>query len=399
LPKADPGASRPLPVAARDGGLDQLRGLAVLGILPVNLQLFAMPYAALANPKVWGASTGIDRMAWWAVHLVFELKFLTLFALLFGVGIMLQRDRLLPAGGAWTAHRRRMTSLLVIGMLHAYCIWYGDILVPYAICGLLLWSVAGWSPRQQSFTALALLCVPSVSAMIYWCLIPLLPESSLASLTRSWQPPLGSLLQEAAAYRGNWWIQLPQRARQALELQTLNFGLSSGWRIAGTMCLGMVLWRTGCLQRGAWHTRRPLAMLLIAAGTVLTAAGAAANIAAGWSAPYAPLPGSLPLYWGSLLVALGYIGVVLGSDGRGRIARCLQGLGRTALSNYLLQSVACFVLFHGSGLGWFGRVERGQLLLLAVAIWAAQAALTMIWLARYQRGPMEALLRLLVYRD
>lgn len=399
LPKADASVPGPLPVASRNTGLDQLRGLAVLGILPVNIQLFAMPYASLANPTVWGASGGLDGLAWWVLHLGFQQKFLTLFALLFGAGIALQRQHLLGGPSPRVAHRRRMMVLLAVGMLHAYFLWYGDILAPYAVCGFLLWPVVGWAPGQQSRLALLLFCVPAVTVLLYWSLLPLLPDSALAGLSRSWQPPLVNLLQEGAAYRGGWWAQLPQRARQALELQTLTFGLESGWRIAGAMCLGMAMWQAGWLQRRAWRSRRMLALALVTAGLLITALGAARNIATGWSVPAAPLPGSQPLYWGSLLTALGYLGLVLASEGRGKLGRALQGLGRTALSNYLLQSLLCYMLFHGCGLALFGRVERGQLLLMVLAIWATQTLLTLGWLARFQRGPAEALLRRVVYRD
>lgn len=380
----------------RDAALDRLRGLAVLGILPINVQLFAMPYAALGNPLVWGAGSGLNGLAWWVFHLFFELKFLTLFALLFGAGLAITRERLGRAAGP--VHGRRMAALMVVGLLHAYAIWYGDILFYYACCGWLLWPLAGLGARPVFLLGAGLLCIPPLSVLAYWWLLPWLGDSHLQALQEQWRPGLASLLGEIAAYRGDWLTQLPERARRALTLQGVVFPLQSGWRIAGSMCLGMALYRAGWLRPARWRTRRLAAWLMLGAGVGLTAWGAEVNWSGGWAAPRAPLLGSLPLYWGSLLVAGGYLGLALAGRG-GRLARRLEALGRSSLSNYLLQSLVCFVLFHGSGLGLIGRVDRAALACLVPAIWALQLALTDLWLRHHDRGPMEALLRRVAYRS
>jgi len=396
LPASSPAYALPLPPGQRDTALDKLRGVAVLGILPINMQLFAMPYAALGNPLVWGSGAGLNGLAWWVFHLFFELKFLTLFALLFGAGLQMVRERLGQA--ALQVHRRRMAALMVIGLLHAYAVWYGDILFYYACCGWLLWPVTGLGARALALLGVVLLCIPPLSAVVYWWLLPWLDGSYQQQLQQHWQPGLASLLAEIAAYRGDWLAQLPERAHRALTLQAVVFPLQSGWRIAGSMCLGMALYRAGWLQAARWRAHRGAAWLMLAAGVGLTAWGAQANWQDQWAAPRAPLLGTLPLYWGSLLVAGGYLGLVLPSGG-GWLSRGLEALGRTALSNYLLQSLVCYLLFHGSGLGLMGRLDRAALAGLVPAIWALQLTLTALWLRYCRRGPVEAVLRRVAYRS
>ena len=128
-----PAPTRP---AERIVAIDLLRGFALLGILIMNIQGFAMPAAAYGNPTVYGDLSGTNRWVWTLSHIFADQKFMTIFSLLFGAGILLITEKLDARGQrAWTIHYRRTFWLLIIGLAHAYLLWSGDILVIYALCG------------------------------------------------------------------------------------------------------------------------------------------------------------------------------------------------------------------------------------------------------------------------
>ncbi len=391
----------PLPTAARRQRLDQLRGLAVLGILPVNILLFSGPFAALANPMVWGGLQGPNAVAWWVTRLFFEQKFLTLFCILFGAGLVMQSQRLGSGASAWRIHRRRMAALFALGLIHAYAIWYGDILAPYAICGLILWPATRWQTSWLWSLGLLLLAVPAVISWLAWFSLPGWSAIAVEALERSWQPHLADLLKEIAAYRGDWFSQMRERVSQTLYMQLQLFPLASGWRLLGAMLLGMAAMRSGLLTNTGLLPGRKLrawAWLLFLSGIALTAWGALELLGARQTPTRAALLSGQPLYWGSLAMAWAWLLLFPRNGFRGWAGTGLACVGRTALSNYLLQSLLCTGLFYGTGMALFGQLQRWQLLLLALTIGAGQLMLSRAWLGRFDRGPLEQLWRRLSYR-
>ena len=130
----------------RIDSLDTLRGFALLGILVMNIQSFSMPSSAYLIPNSYGDLEGLNGVVWLIGHLFFDLKFMAMFSMMFGAGITLMSQHRDAAGSPVLGiHYRRMTLLLFFGLIHAYFIWYGDILVSYAICGMVVvWArVAG----------------------------------------------------------------------------------------------------------------------------------------------------------------------------------------------------------------------------------------------------------------
>ena len=130
----------PVTGAERIISLDILRGVAVLGILLMNIQSFSMIGAAYINPTAYGDLTSINRMVWILSHLLANSKFMSIFSLLFGAGVILFTERAIEKGRKASAfHYRRMMWLLIFGFIHAYLIWYGDILVAYSLCAFLVY--------------------------------------------------------------------------------------------------------------------------------------------------------------------------------------------------------------------------------------------------------------------
>ena len=138
----------PVSSAERYFAVDVLRGFALLGILAMNIVSFGWPWPAYGNPMRGGGFTGLDRGVWFFNHLIFEEKMMTIFSMLFGAGLVLMDQRAEARGARiGRVYYRRVLILLMIGLVHAYLIWIGDILVLYAQCGLLLYFFRNLRPR------------------------------------------------------------------------------------------------------------------------------------------------------------------------------------------------------------------------------------------------------------
>lgn len=164
---ADPAQSAAVPTrpAERIVAIDILRGFALLGILIMNIQLFAMPAAAYSNPSVYGDLTRANRWVWTLSHIFADQKFMTIFSLLFGAGIILMSDKLDARGlRAWVLHYRRTFWLLLIGLAHAYLLWSGDVLVAYALCGFWVYWLRRLRPGWQMVLAFSSFRSPPYSS-------------------------------------------------------------------------------------------------------------------------------------------------------------------------------------------------------------------------------------------
>lgn len=386
----------------RIASLDVLRGIAILGILIMNIQSFAMVGAAYMNPTAYGNFTGWNRIIWIAGHVFADQKFLTIFSMLFGAGIVLMTNRAEQKGvSPARLHYRRTLWLILIGLLHAYLVWYGDILVSYGVCALLVFFFRKLNPWLLiilgilTVSVASLLFIASGWSMQFW------PQESIDQTMTGWAPDAGEIQKELAAYRGSWLDQMPERAASSLYSQIPAFIFWTAWRAAGGMLIGMALFKWGVFsaKRSSRFYLIMMGMTFLA-GFPLILLGIQKNAAAGWSLEYAMFFGSQYNYWGSLFAALGYIaGVNLLCRwfAGGWFLKVLAGVGRTALSNYLFQSVICTFIFYGHGLGLFGDLNRVQQTGVMLLVWLIQLILTTLWLKYYTFGPVEWLWRSLTY--
>jgi uncharacterized protein len=166
------------------------------------------------------------------------------------------------------------------------------------------------------------------------------------------------------------------------------------------MLIGMALFKLSILSAKASATfYLSLVVLALVVGLPMIAYGVSWNFENGWSA-VSMFYGSQFNYWGSLLVSLGWMSTVLLICQRGRLiglTRRLAAVGRMALTNYLLQTLICGLVFYGHGLGLFGQVERTGQLIVVLAIWILQLAASPVWLRNFRFGPAEWLWRVLTY--
>ncbi|MBP2680672.1 MAG: putative rane protein [Candidatus Krumholzibacteriota bacterium] len=382
--------------------MDVLRGFAILGILAVNIQSFAMPDATLFNPTAYGDLTGTNRWVWYVTHILFEQKFMTIFSMLFGAGILLMTGRA-EARGIPSAplHRRRMAVLLGFGLAHAYLVWTGDILVGYALCGLLVHRFRHREPRSLVGWGIGLVAAASVLSLIFGWSMAYWPPETIEELTRSVSPTSAAVDETLSAYRGGYLSELVHRAPRSFQSQTFVFLIWTFWRASGLMLIGMALFKQGVFS-AARSTRFYTGLLVAAAAAGIPAAiyGTWRNFGAQWDVRYSFFIGSQYNYWGSILVSLGWIALVMlacrHEVARGFTAR-LSAVGRMALSNYLAQSLVCTTIFYGRGLGLYGGVDRVGQALIVAGIWMLQLALSPWWLARFRFGPCEWAWRSLTY--
>lgn len=383
--------------------LDVLRGFALMGILLMNIQFFAMPMAAYFNPSAYGDLQGANYGVWALSHVFADQKFMTIFSILFGAGVVLFTTRVEGRGrSALGLHYRRSFWLLVIGLCHAYLLWAGDILVAYALCAFLVYWFRKVRPSRQLAIGLLLIAVPSLIMLAGYVSIEQWPEEAVADFMADWRPSEAQIDAELAAYRGGWLSQMDMRVPQSLEMQTFAFFFWSLWRASGLMLVGMALFTWGVLtaERSTRFYAR-LAAIGLLLGIPLVAYGVLRNTAGGWELAYSRFgPGFQLNYWGSLLISSAYIALVMLFclwGGLPRLRLALAAVGRTALTNYLLQTILATAVFYGSGLGLFGSVERTGQLLIVLLIWAAQLVISPLWLRYFRYGPFEWLWRSLTY--
>ena len=389
-------APGPTPPSERIVSLDALRGVAVLGILVINVRVFSMPETTLLNPTVYGDFSGVNYWAWLVGHVFAELKFITVFSALFGAGIVLFIESKNRKGQpALRLHYRRTAWLILIGLGHAYLLWYGDILVAYGVCGLALVFAHDWEPRTQAGLGLLFLLVTPALEVFAGLTVG---GEAIAS---QWAPAEATLRAEVATYRSGWIEQLDHRVPTAIGRQTTGFLGGTFWRVGGTVLLGMALYKWGVLT-GERSTR--LYRRLVAGGFV----GVATVLAGVWYIEANEWSAGAALFWrqfnyvGSLLVAGGYVGLVTLYARRrpdGPVTRAFAAVGRTAFTNYLLQSVVATTVFYGHGLGLFGAVSRAEALGMVVAFWAIEILVSVAWLRRYRFGPVEWVWRTLTYGE
>lgn len=383
--------------------LDILRGIAILGILILNIQSFSMPGAAYINPMAYGNMTGLNKWVWMLSHVFGDQKFMTIFSILFGAGIVLFSENAeRKIGRSAGLHYGRTFWLLLIGLVHAHIIWHGDILVAYALCGFIVYLFRKLNPKVLLILGLLIIGVHTLIYLFFGFSMGFWPPESIAETNKSWLPAAEAIQREIAAYNGSFSQQVAQRSASAFFLETFVFLTSVLWRAGGLMLVGMALYKWGVLsakKSKAFYKKAFIISWLV--GLPIVIYGVAQNYANNWSMEYSMFIGSQFNYLGSLFVSFGFICITMllvKSKRLKGLKNRLAAIGRMALTNYLLQSIICAFIFYGIGFGLFGKVERIWQIAIVLGIWLAQFLWSLPWLQRYHFGPFEWLWRSLTYR-
>jgi len=418
-------SAAPVLGADRIQSLDILRGIAILGILVMNIYAFAMPFPAYTNPLLMGGTDSLNMGTWFVTHIFFDQKFLSIFAMLFGAGIVLMTGRASAKGARYgRIFYRRQFWLLLIGALHAYFIWFGDILFMYAAIGMLAYLFRNRTPRTLLIVACCLLPITLIMmfGMGFQTQIFQAKAGEVAALVEDgaelskeqqdlldqWDqqrpmmaPTAEDIAENVAVHLGSYAEITAFRIPTVIMMQifgTLFFGL---WRVTALMLIGMALMKTGVLTAAkSAKFYRNMLLICYGIGLPLTTYSAFDLYAHDFNALYAFQAGGIPNFFGSIIVGLGHVAVVMLMIKTGFVRNLLSrfaAVGRMALTNYLMHSVILTTIFYGYGLGLYGSVPRFQQMGFVVAVIALQLLLSQWWLARYRFGPVEWLWRSLTY--
>ena len=384
----------PVRESERIASMDVIRGFALLGIMLINIPSMAMISSARINPHAYVDASNLDLRIWRLTNIFIDGRFITIFSLLFGAGVILFTSHIetkdMPSGPAYA---RRLLFLLVVGLLHAYLIWDGDVLVSYALCGATVFWFRKGSAKRLAIWSLVFFIIGAAFALETTRILRLVPEL----MPRQFSPAA-----ETAALRGGFLDQIPLRVSRSIGLETTGFVLSSYWRITTAMLLGMVFAKAKLFSPNAKSKLFACLLLVLGfgIGLLVMATGGFYQFMYAANPQEAAMAGEIANYLSSIPVALGWIGIILllmASPIGQNLTSLVAPLGRMAFTNYLMESFLGTAIFYGTGLGMFGKVHRGEQVLIVVAIWIVQIALSAWWMSRFQFGPLEWLWRNFVY--
>ncbi len=415
----------PVDRGERIAAVDVLRGVAVLGILVINIEFFALPHVIFYNPSLVGGFAGLNLLTYKFASVLFLQKMMAIFSMLFGAGLVLMYERFEKSGRRFgKVHYRRVLWLLLIALVHGYLLWYGDILFNYAMIGLLLFLFRRRTARTLIIIGISVLLVGMAIQygagfqfkMLKSAVVEVetaraegrTPAQYHVQMAEAWdqikvmmEPSEEEIASEYEAYRGGYMDNLSHRAPMTMIMQSQAFLFFLLWRAGGLMLLGMGLMKLGVFS--AKRTTRFYIILTLsgyAIGLPLSIHGTNAMIAHDFDLVHHFMVGGQFHYVGSVLVALGHVGVVMLLCKLGVLAflkRCLAAVGQTALTNYLTQTLICTTIFYGYGLGLFGSIGRFHLLWFVLGIWILQLIISPLWMKRFRFGPAEWVWRSLTY--
>ena len=408
--------------------LDVVRGVALLGILLVNILGFAHPYG-VNEFAASGDTSALNFWSWVITDTFFEGSQRALFALLFGAGVILLTTRMENRGDESNVANiffRRNIWLIVFGLVHAYILLRGDgdILFRYGFVALFLYPLRKLDPKYLFAIGVAALLI--IAAQHMRDAVGRMNEHSDYIETRqvlvaggqltsdqqdtieSWEgwmargePTEAGIQKKVNHHTGNYGETFIVRARLAAKSQTRDLYRRAFWDSFGVMLFGMALMKLGFLT-----LRRPTRdyWLMVIGGYGVGLSVSFWETMTLVSADFSMLARTviLPTYdLGRVANAIGHLGLLLlfcRSGWLRELQKKFAAVGRMALTNYVMQTVICVLIFWGVGFGLYGTLERYELYYVVVAIWIFQLISSSIWLGHFRFGPLEWLWRSLTYK-
>ncbi|MEO5809218.1 MAG: DUF418 domain-containing protein [Sphingomicrobium sp.] len=393
-----------LPKRDRILSLDVIRGIAVMGIFSVNVIDFALIQQAYLNPSAGGGAHGADLALWLTNHIFIDEKMRTLFSILFGASTLLVIDRATAKGeNAARVHFGRMGALLLLGLIHFYLIWVGDILVSYAIAGMVAYRTVRLRPKTQLTWAAVLLTIGAAqftagSWQFYSMEQKVATHTATAKEIKRWDamrlfsvPDPVKAKDDTETLRSQW----PERTVRRFDKEKFQpFGGALAFlpETLGLMLLGMAGYRSGFLT-GEWprRTYARIAAAGIAIGVPFSLVSGLGLIFMGfppWLLLGANYGFGLPAH---VAMALGYAAlIILAMRSGGWLTTRIAATGRMAFTNYLGTSIIASLIFYGDGLALFGHLSRFEAWAAAVpGMWLLMLAWSKPWLDRFRYGPFE----------
>lgn len=415
----------PLEASERIQSLDVMRGIILFGILLMNINAFGLANS-YNDPTVAGGFAGWNLYAWIATNMFFEGTMRGLFSLLFGVGMFIFLDRLTKRGAGIKAADiffRRLTWLLIFGLIHGYLLlWTGEILYDYALMGFLVYSFRNMAPKKLILAASVLVLAGSV-----WNYSDFRKSEKLAAdvvLIDSYKTENIELTKELKESQTTWEKMQEDRSPEAIAefntsmqkgyfdvvafLVPINFHFDiynpyryGPWDVLCMMLIGIAMFKWNILSA---EKSFGFYAGLAAIGYLI---GLSVNyyelriVLDGQFSPVAIAKSNLTYDLGRISICMGHIGLIMifcKSNFLVWLKSSLSAVGKMALTNYIMHSLICMVVFTGVGFGLFGKLQRYELLYVVFSIWIFQLILSPIWLTYFHYGPMEWLWRNLSYQ-
>lgn len=419
----------PLGKKQRIKSIDVLRGIAVFGILLMNISGFGLPSPSYVDPSVAGGDTGLNLYAWITTNLFFEGTMRAIFSMLFGAGFVILTSRNEDDGAGLEVadvHYRRVIWLVIFGLIHAYLLlWIGEILFSYGIMGLFLFPFRKLTPKALLITGIVLILIGS-----FWDIMEHRSLNSLhekAIIAKHKKDAGKDLSKENKASLEKWEAKVKDKkpSKEVIKekidamhkgyfsivktLAPINYQLQQMypyrydvWDVLSMMFIGMALFKYKIFN--AFKSYRFYLTMVIVGFSI----GVAVNILetkhiiANEFSIMSFSESGRTYNIGRFFTAMGHIGLIMIFCKSGILkvlSNSLAAVGKMALTNYIMHTVLCGFLFLGFGFSLFGRLERYELFYVVFGIWIFQLILSPIWLKRFNYGPLELGWRYLIYKQ
>lgn len=414
----------PIQQSDRIQSLDVIRGIVLCGILLMNINAFGLANSYF-DPTVAGGFTGWNLYAWVTANLFFEGTMRGLFSLLFGVGMFIFLDRLTKRGAGIKAADiffRRLMWLLVFGLIHGYLLlWTGEILYDYALMGFLVYSFRNLAPKKLILAATVL-----VLGGMLWNYSDFRKSEKLAAdvaLIDTYKAENKELTKELEESQTQW--EKMQEERSPEFIAEFNSSMQKGyfdvvaflapinlhfdtwmsyrhglWDVLSMMLIGIALFKWKVLStEKSWGFYAGFAAMGYLIGLSINYYELQV-ILEGQFSPVSMAESNLTYDLGRIATCMGHLGLIMlfcKSNFLIWLKSSLAAVGKMALTNYIMHSLICMIVFTGVGFGLFGKFQRYELLYVVFSIWIFQLILSPIWLRYFHYGPMEWLWRNLSY--
>lgn len=411
----------PIALNERITSIDVVRGVALLGILLVNIHYMGMPSGIFFVGSPPADATPGSMAAWYFYRIFCEGKFYPLFSMLFGAGLAIQFERARQRGsGWWAAPFRRIFALGIFGLMHATLIWFGDILFLYALIGFVMIFLVRLPTKGLAIAAgalvLATLAMVALSVLMTAFGGHFTEQKPTHEFVLDDRPPLTQLFDglNGRLITGPWdasWQELEGRAlrdgpfAQATGFRAINWSMTllfmlfgGGPVILALFLVGAILVRTRFFAPENTSVQHRVAVFGWTVGLACAIVSAFAHPyqAQAWAVGVLGVTHSL----GGPILSLGYLGTLVLWANRlqgNPFAIIFSNAGRMALSSYLLCSVIGTAIFYHWGFGWFGQFSAAERLLAAFGVYAVVAITASVWLSFFAFGPMEWIWRTMTY--
>ena len=426
LPNDSP---RPVAKAERIQTIDLVRGLALLGILMMNIPgfgfLHSSDYTLMKNPH------GVDFYTWEVVSVAFEGTMRALFSMLFGAGMVLFMTNKPETGDGPSVaeyYYRRLIWLVLFGVFNAYVLlWFGDILYYYGLCGMLLFPFRKLKPIWLIGLAVICIIIPILRTNVFYNELRANRAGYLEAvkLEKQHKKPTDKLMEAKAAWEKTEKNGKPDKKKDDKTLKERRGNYASvfmnllpensgnetwgayfgNWDMLCMMFIGMALLSWGFFTNKLPSSTYALT-LLVGYGIGLPLSWFYAKFEAEWigdiakSVDYYRVAGWNLYDFRRVLLALGHASLLIliyRSNIVPWLMRALTAVGQMAFTNYLSQSIICTLIFHGYGLGYYGKLSFHQLYYVVFGVWIFQLIISPIWLNYYRFGPFEWVWRSLTY--